>query len=106
MYVVSTEDKEIAVVRNSYGAKVILLPPELATDDSSTLSVLQNVVKQISCTTFILLQATSPIRHKELMGEFIEEYLDNKYDSLATGFVYKYLEYGSNKKKDKILDVD
>ena len=40
-YVVSTEDDEIAAVSREYGAEVIERPPELATDEATTLSVLQ-----------------------------------------------------------------
>ena len=40
------------------------------------------------------MQATSPIRRGGLIDECIREFLDNEYDSLATGFICKYIEYG------------
>jgi len=40
-YVVSTEDEKIAATSREYGADVIERPPELATDEATTLSVLQ-----------------------------------------------------------------
>lgn len=96
-YVVSTEDKEIALVAREYGAEVLKRPASLATDGASTLSVLQHAVEKIPCKIVVLLQATSPIRHKGLIDECIEEFLQNGYDSLATGFTCKYVEYGKNK---------
>lgn len=95
-YVVSTEDEEIAGVVKKYGAEVLSRPPELATDEASTLSVLQYVIEQIPCDIVVVIQATSPIRHEGLIDECIKEFLDNGYDSLATGFICKYVEYGRN----------
>ena len=93
-YVVSTEDNEIAGIANEYGAEVLKRPLELATDEASTLSVLQHTVSEIPCDIVVLLQATSPIRRGGLIDECIREFLDNEYDSLATGFICKYIEYG------------
>jgi len=95
-YVVSTEDEEIAHVCEDYGAEVLWRPPGLATDEASTLSVLRHVVEQIPCKVIVLLQCTSPIRSKCLIDECIKEFLANDYDSLATGFICKYIEYGKN----------
>jgi CMP-N-acetylneuraminic acid synthetase len=60
-YVVSTEDEEIAEISREYGADVIERPLEPATDDATTLSVLQHVIEWIPCDSIVLLQATSPI---------------------------------------------
>ncbi len=95
-YLVSTEDKEIVKISKKYEVEVLDRPPELATDESSTLSVLQYVIKQIPCEIVVLLQATSPVRRPGLIDECIKEFKDNNYDSLATGFVCKYTEYGQN----------
>lgn len=95
-YIVSTEDEKIAEVSRQYGAEVLYRPPELATDEASTLSVLQHVIENISCDIVVSLQATSPIRRPRLIDECIEEFLHNRYDSLATGFICKYIEYGKN----------
>jgi len=95
-YVVSTEDEEIAEISREYGADVIDRPPELATDEATTLSVLKHAIEQIPCDIVVLLQATSPIRRPGLIDECIREFKDNEYDSLATGFVCKYTEYGKN----------
>ena len=95
-YVVSTEDEEIASVAKEYGADVLYRPSEISSDEASTLSVLQHAVSSIPCDIIVLLQATSPIRHEGLIDECIKEFEDNGYDSLATGFICKYKEYGNN----------
>ncbi len=95
-YIVSTEDREIAGIAKSYGADVLCRPLELAADNSSTLSVLQHAVEKNPCDIVVLLQATSPIRTPGLIDECIKEFIDNGYDSLATGFICKYIEYGKN----------
>lgn len=98
-YVISTEDKEIANFAESLGAEVIWRPPELASDEATSLSVLQHAVENIPCKAVVLLQATSPIRNEKLIDDCIHEFLINDYDSLATGFTCKYIEYGKNNKR-------
>ena len=93
-YVVSTEDAEIAQVAEDWGARVVDRPAYLATDETATLPVLQNVIEQVSAETVVLLQATSPIRDADLIDRCIEKFLQSQADSLATGFICKYLEYG------------
>jgi len=95
-YVVSTEDKQIAEISRNYGAEVIERPAELATDGASTLPVLQNVLERIDADTVVLLQATSPIRNPDLIDSCIKRFADKNADSLATGFVCKYEEYGTS----------
>jgi len=95
-YVVSTEDEEIAQIIRGYGAEILARPLELATDEASTISVLQHVVEKIPCDIVVLLQATSPLRSPGIIDECIKEFIANGYDSLSTGFFCKYLEYGIN----------
>jgi len=95
-YVVSTEDTEIAQVARQYGAKVSDRPKDLATDEATTLSVLQHLLQQISADIVVLLQATSPVRQADLIDRCIKQFLDAGADSLATGFICKYVEYGKN----------
>ncbi|MCK4244565.1 MAG: acylneuraminate cytidylyltransferase family protein [Candidatus Omnitrophica bacterium] len=94
-YVVSTEDEEIAKISRKYGAEIIERPPELATDEASPLSVLRDIVKGIDTDIVVLLQATSPIRNPDLIDDCIMRFLDTGADSLATGFICKYQEYGT-----------
>jgi CMP-N-acetylneuraminic acid synthetase len=42
------------------------------------------------------LQATSPIRSEDLIDRCVTEFKRKKYDSLATGFMCTYIEYGKN----------
>ena len=95
-YIVSTEDKEIAEISRKYGAEVLERPLELAGDRSTTLSVFQHAIEKVPCDIVVLLQTTSPIRKPHLIDECIKEFIDNGYDSLATGFICKYEEYGKN----------
>jgi len=95
-YIVSTEDEEIADVAKSHGAEVLRRPSELATDEASTLSVLQHAIEQIPCDIVVLIQATSPIRGTGLIDDCIKEFVDDNYDSLATGFICKYVEYSTS----------
>lgn len=95
-YVVSTEDPEIAEVARQWGAEVMERPKELATDEASTLSVLQHALLQIPAETVVLLQATTPIRDAGLIDCCIQRFLATQADSLATGFMCKYKEYGRN----------
>ena len=95
-YIVSTEDEKIAEISRKYGAEVIDRPLELATDETSTLSVLQDVLKRIDADVVVVLQATSPIRNSGLIDYCIKRFLDKDADSLATGFICKYQEYGTS----------
>jgi N-acylneuraminate cytidylyltransferase len=94
---VSTEDEEIARVAADAGAEVIRRPHELATDDASTLAVLQHATAvEPEAETIVLLQPTSPVRNEGLIDECVERFQQTGADSLATGFVCKYVEYGKN----------
>jgi len=94
-FVVSTEDPEIASISKKYGTEVIDRPIELATDKSTTLSVLQHVLSKIKADAVVLLQPTSPIRDKSIIDICIKKFQDVGVDSLATGFVCKFMEYGT-----------
>ncbi len=95
-YVVSTEDTGIVAVAKSCGAEVLKRSARLATDNVPTIDVLRHAVREVSCDTVVLLQATSPIRHNGLIDECIKEFQDKGYDSLATGFICRYVKFGDN----------
>lgn len=103
-YVVSTEDAAIAAVARDCGAEVLDRPLELATDEATTLAVLEHAISVIPCDTIVVLQATSPVRTPGLIDECIEEFIENKYDSLATGFICKYAEYAKNDKRRQDIE--
>jgi len=101
-FVVSTEDDEIAEISKNCGAQILKRPPDLAKDNTTTLEVLQHAVQSIDCDIVVLLQATSPVRRDGLIDECTNEFIKNNYDSLATGFMCKYIEYGKDVEKSKI----
>jgi CMP-N-acetylneuraminic acid synthetase len=93
-YVVSTEDPEIADVSRSLGAEVLRRPRELATDEASTFDVLRHVYAHHPADVVVLLQPTSPIRNAGLIDDCIRRFTASSADSLATGFICKFVEYG------------
>jgi N-acylneuraminate cytidylyltransferase len=93
---VSTEDPEIARVARDYGAQVIDRPAALATDEADTLPVLQHALTVMPAEVLVLLQPTSPIREEGLIDRCIECFRAANADSLATGFMCKFAEYGKN----------
>ena len=95
-YVVSTEDPEIAEVSLRFGAEVLDRPRELAGDNVATLPVLEHALKVIPADIVVVLQATSPIREPGLIDRCIRQFQQEEDDSLATGFICKYTEYGTN----------
>jgi CMP-N-acetylneuraminic acid synthetase len=94
--IVSTDSAEIADISSKWGAEVLMRPDYLATDGADTLDVMIHALKQIQADTLALLQPTSPIRGCGLIDMCIREFLSGKYDSLATGFMCHYIEYGKN----------
>jgi len=101
-YVVSTEDEEITEISKKYGADVIHRPNELATDDATSLSVLQHVLTQIDADIIVILQCTSPVRDDDLIDNCIKKFIESDADSLATGFMCKLFEWGtySNRRQE------
>lgn len=95
-FVVSTEDAEVAVIARRYGAEVLDRPEELATDETTTVSVLQHALACLGGEVLVLLQATSPVRDAGLVDRCIDRFFATGADSLATGFMCKYVEYGKD----------
>lgn len=93
--VVSTEDSEIANVARSFGAEIIDRPIELATDTAKGISVIQHALATIEAEVAVILQPTGPIKDEGLIDECIKRFEKNKADSLATGFICMYAEYGT-----------
>lgn len=94
--VVSTDSEEIAAIAKDAGAEILMRPAELSTDTASTLSVMKHALSVYQADIVTLLQATSPCRSEGLIDSCIEEFIDGDYDSLATGFICNYKEYGKN----------
>lgn len=94
-FVVSTEDSEIADISRKCGTEMIDRPSKLATDEATTLSVLQHVLSIIKADTVVILQPTSPVRDVGLIDRCIKRYQETGVDNLATGFTCKFMEYGT-----------
>ena len=82
--IVSTDDVEIAEISRSYGADVpFIRPPELATENASSIDVLKHAVLTLKNLDrhfdyLILLQPTSPLRKATHINEAIQLYVDKK----------------------------
>ena len=92
-FIVSTDDPEIAQVAREYGAEILCRPSELADDMASTQEVM---LQSYPADILVLLQPTSPCRADGLIDACVEEFIKGGYDSLATGFICDYKEYGTN----------
>jgi CMP-N-acetylneuraminic acid synthetase len=95
-YIVSTEDPEVAEVARSLGAEVLERPAALATDEAPTIEVLRHVLERLPADIVVLLQATSPVRDDDLIDRCIAEFDPSKFDSLATGFLCRHVQYASS----------
>lgn len=94
---VSTDSEEIAQVARQFGAEVLPRPAHLATDEATTIAVLQHVAVEIpDATSFVVLQPTSPLRDDGLIDDCIENHECGGFSNLATGYWCKYQEFGSH----------
>lgn len=95
--IVSTDSEEIADVARNWGIEVVMRPPELATDEATTISLVQyHATIFQEANNFIVLQPTSPLRSENLIDTCIEKYVTGGYTNLATGFYCKYKEFGTH----------
>lgn len=99
---VSTDSEEIKCVSSKAGAEVIDRPDELAGDYATSASVMKHAVeylmaKGVEFDYVILLQATNPLRPKNLLSEAIDIIEKGGYNSLFT-------VSRSEKKLGKIID--
>lgn len=76
---VSTDDPDIEEIALEFGAKVINRPEHLAQDNTPTLPVLVDVLQQLNdpcIKNVILLQATNPLRERDLLTRAWSIYTD------------------------------
>lgn len=94
---VSTDDQEIEDFAKSNGCQTLTRPTFLASDEAKTIDVLYYHWRELNePKRIVTLQPTSPCRSKGLIDRTLCEY---KYDDpgiLATGFISKQKEFGSN----------
>lgn len=86
---VSTDSKEIKMVSEHLGAKVLMREPELSGDYVPTSEVLKNVADKllsmsVSFDYIVLLQPTNPLRPSSLLKDAINCLENGDYDSLMT----------------------
>tara|TARA_Y100000766_G_C18845541_1_gene575478 strand:- start:12 stop:1136 length:1125 start_codon:yes stop_codon:yes gene_type:complete len=96
---VSTDDDEIAKYCDIQNIEVLKRPENLAQDDSTTLDVLIDICDKITCDYITVLQPTSPIRDSDLIDSCFNDLIVGNYDSLATGYNCKIIEYATHKNK-------
>ena len=87
--IVTTDDKEIKEVSLKYGAEVIDRPENLATDNASSLDVIEHTLIELysrgeNYSHFILLQPTSPLRKASHIIEAWEKYIQDSASSLVS----------------------
>ena len=87
---VTTDDEAIANVASTYGAEVIVRPPELAGDKASSESAILHAAGVIEkeyampISTIVFLQATSPLRKPGDIDRAVELFLREGADSLIS----------------------
>lgn len=81
---VSTDDENIKKIALHYGAKVIDRPNNLSGDFDPTVTSLKHVIQNCkeAIENIVLLQATNPLRPKNLLEEAFQIYQNDNYDSL------------------------
>lgn len=101
---VTTDCDEIAKISVDFGADIIMRPPNLAQDTSSSYDAVKHVINVENdlgnvYTTFILLQPTSPLRSAEHIIEAYHLYLQKKalsvlsvVETASTPFKYLLME--------------
>lgn len=94
--IVSTDSDMIAEIAQKEGVEILKRPDYLATDTASTQDVMAHALQCFPADTLVLLQPTSPCRSEGLIDECILEFQEQDYDSLATGWICDYKEYGKN----------
>jgi len=85
---VSTEDNQIAVIAEEWGASIIPRPAELAQDDTPEWQAWRHAVQWLEergeeFDVFLSLPATSPLRNREDIGASLK-CLDEKTDVVIT----------------------
>lgn len=85
--VVTTDDDAIAQVARNHGVNVVMRPPSIASDTSTTVEALKHVLEQPiyqAVETVILLQPTNPLRPENLLIDAMEIWNASALDTLFT----------------------
>jgi YrbI family 3-deoxy-D-manno-octulosonate 8-phosphate phosphatase len=86
---VSTDDEQIAKISKRFRSKIILRPADISDDAASTESALLHASEFLNhdYDLMILLQCTSPIRTAEQIDEAVDQLIQEKSDSLLSGYI-------------------
>ena len=76
--VVSTDSIEYAGIAADYGAKVLMRPPELATDEAEDIGYIRHAFKEIKVDYLVILRPTTPLRECKVIEGAINYYLKCK----------------------------
>jgi CMP-N,N'-diacetyllegionaminic acid synthase len=94
---VSTEDSEIEAFSKQNGCLTLSRTSLLASDEAKTIDVINHHWRELNEPKCIVtLQPTSPCRSKGLIDRALSEYKYEGPGILATGFMSKQTEFGSN----------
>lgn len=84
--IVSTDSEKYKGIAEKYDVDVIMRGENLSNDTATTYSVIEDVLKKIECSYFVLLQPTSPMRKAKHIQEAVEQFERNmdKFDFLVS----------------------
>jgi CMP-N-acetylneuraminic acid synthetase len=83
---VCTDDDEIGDVSKKYGANVLIRPKEISTDTSKSEEALLYFLDNVDFDVLVFIQATSPLLTHNFIDEGIDLLLNNKFDSVFSGY--------------------
>ncbi len=103
---VSTENKKIIKHIKKKKVNIIIRPKKLARDNSSSIDGIIHALKNLNKkdmkkNDIIFLQATSPIRYKNVLDNALEFFIKGNYDSVFSSLVIKDY-YVWEKKNNKL----
>ena len=79
---VSTDSKKISIIAESYGAKIIDRPKQIATDIASSEQALQHFTTQIEFDIMVFIQPTSPLLNSSDINKGLDLMKTGQYDSV------------------------
>lgn len=99
---VSTDDEEIALLSQKYGAKIIHRPTELAGDEATSESALIHALEELSTKgispkLLVFMQCTSPLTSTNDVDTAIQQLIGQNADSCLTVTDFHYFVWKSEK---------
>jgi len=82
---VSTDDQEIANIANSFGANILMRPPEMALNTSKSEEALKHFSDNVDFDIMVFVQTTSPMIQPCYINQGIEM-MKSGYDSVFTAY--------------------